>query len=78
MRPSTAGLSSPLLLSALPVRVATFALQGPERGKVQLLIHADVGTDYAGVAAGVDRLRASSIATAGSSTASRPTRGCRR
>jgi len=42
----TAGLISPLLLSALPVRVATFTLQGPERGKVQLLIHADVGVDY--------------------------------
>jgi VWFA-related protein len=39
-------LSSPLLSSALPVRVASFALQGPERNKVQLLIHADVGTDY--------------------------------
>ncbi len=39
-------LGSPLLASALPLRVASFALQGPERGKVQLLIHADVGTDY--------------------------------
>ncbi|HEX3645566.1 MAG TPA: VWA domain-containing protein [Vicinamibacterales bacterium] len=39
-------LSSPLLSSALPVRIASFALQGPERNKVQLLIHADVGTDY--------------------------------
>jgi VWFA-related protein len=42
-----AALGSPLLLSALPVRVATFALQGPERTKVQLLIHADIGSDYA-------------------------------
>ena len=41
-------LGSPLLASALPLRVASFALQGPERDKVQLLIHADVGTDYAG------------------------------
>src|SRR5262249_54717964 len=41
-----AGLSAPLLLSALPLRVATFSLQGPERSKVQLLIHADIGTDY--------------------------------
>jgi hypothetical protein len=41
-----AALSSPLLASALPLRVASFALQGPERDKVQLLIHADVGTDY--------------------------------
>jgi VWFA-related protein len=40
-------LGSPLLASALPLRVASFALQGPERGKVQLLIHADVGADYA-------------------------------
>ena len=42
-----AALSSPLLSSALPLRVASFSLQGPERDKVQLLIHADVGTDYA-------------------------------
>jgi VWFA-related protein len=42
-----AALASPLLASALPVRVASFALQGPERDKVQLLIHADVGSDYA-------------------------------
>ena len=43
---AAAALSSPLLSTALPVRVASFALQGPERGKVQLLIHADVGSDY--------------------------------
>lgn len=41
-----AGLSAPLLQSALPLRVASFALQGPEPGKIQLLIHADIGTDY--------------------------------
>ena len=41
-----AALASPLVASALPLRVASFALQGPESGKVQLLIHADVGTDY--------------------------------
>jgi VWFA-related protein len=41
-----AALVSPLLASALPLRVASFALQGPERGKVQLLIHADIGIDY--------------------------------
>ena len=41
------GLSAPLLLSALPIRVATFTLQGPEQSKLQLLIHADIGTDYA-------------------------------
>ena len=39
-------LGSPLLASALPVRVISFALQGPERGQVQILIHADIGTDY--------------------------------
>ena len=42
----TAGLSSPLPMSALPLRVATFALQGAESNKVQLLIHADVGNSY--------------------------------
>jgi tetratricopeptide (TPR) repeat protein len=41
-----AALRSPLLVSALPLRVASFALQGPERNRVQLLIHADVGADY--------------------------------
>jgi hypothetical protein len=41
-----AALSSPLLSSALPLRVASFSLQGPERDRVQILIHADVGTDY--------------------------------
>jgi VWFA-related protein len=41
-----AGLATPLLLSALPMRVASFALQGPERGRIQLLIHADIGTEY--------------------------------
>ena len=41
------GLSAPLLLSSLPLRVATFTLQGPERAKLQLLIHADIGTEYA-------------------------------
>jgi VWFA-related protein len=43
---AAAALRSPLLSTALPVRVASFALQGPERGRVQLLIHADVGSDY--------------------------------
>jgi VWFA-related protein len=47
MRQSVAAaLGSPLLVSALPLRVATFALQGPEQGRVQLLVHADVGSDY--------------------------------
>ena len=42
----TAGLSSPLPMSALPLRVATFALQGAEPNRVQLLIHAAVGNNY--------------------------------
>jgi len=42
-----AALASPLIVTALPVRVASFALQGPERDKVQLLLHGDIGTDYA-------------------------------
>ena len=33
-------------MSTLPLRVATFALQGAEPGKVQLLIHADVGNNF--------------------------------
>jgi len=41
-----AALGSPLLASALPLRVASFALQGPEKDKVQMLIHADIGADY--------------------------------
>jgi VWFA-related protein len=39
-------LSSPLTVSGLPLRVATFSLQGPEQSKVQLLIHASIGNDY--------------------------------
>jgi len=42
-----ASLTAPLLMSALPLRVTTYALRGPEQAKVQLLIRADVGTDYA-------------------------------
>ncbi len=43
---ANAALASPLLVTAMPLRVASFALQGPERDKVQLLLHADIGTDY--------------------------------
>jgi VWFA-related protein len=43
----TAALSSPLVSAALPLRVASFSLQGPERDKVQMVIHADIGADYA-------------------------------
>jgi hypothetical protein len=39
-------LSSPLTIAGLPLRVATFSLQGPERSKVQLRIHASIGNDY--------------------------------
>ncbi len=49
----TASLTAPLLMSALPLRVATFALRGPEQGKVQLLIRAEVGSDYTGAKPGV-------------------------
>src|SRR4051812_35957909 len=41
-----AALATPLPVSALPMRVASFSLQGPEAQKVQLLIHADIGVDY--------------------------------
>lgn len=41
-----AALSSPLPLSALPLRIAAYSLRGPELQKVQLLIHADVGAEY--------------------------------
>src|SRR5262249_23932216 len=39
------GLNSPILLSALPLRVATFVLPA-EKGKVQVVIHAEIGSDY--------------------------------
>jgi VWFA-related protein len=42
-----AALATPLPVSALPIRIATFTLKGPEADKLQMLIHADVGTDYA-------------------------------
>jgi len=41
-----AAIATPLPIAALPLRATTFSLQGPEQGKVQLLIHADIGTDY--------------------------------
>jgi VWFA-related protein len=44
----TAGLSAPLLMSALPLRVGTFSLRGPDDAKVQLLMRLDVGTDFTG------------------------------
>jgi VWFA-related protein len=39
-------LASPLLISALPLQVATFSLRGPDPSKIQLLVHAAIGTDY--------------------------------
>jgi len=44
---AAAALGSPLIATALPLRLASFALQGPEQDKVQVLLHADIGTDYA-------------------------------
>jgi VWFA-related protein len=40
-------LRTPLMVSALPLRVATFSLRDPDPSKIQLLIHAEVGEDYA-------------------------------
>jgi hypothetical protein len=34
------------MMAALPLQVATFSLRGPDPAKIQLLIHAAVGTDY--------------------------------
>jgi hypothetical protein len=42
-----AALSSPLPVAALPLRVGAFSLLGPERDRIQMLFHADVGTAYA-------------------------------
>jgi VWFA-related protein len=39
-------LASPMMVSALPLTVATFPLQGPDPAKIQLLMHAAVGSDY--------------------------------
>jgi VWFA-related protein len=39
-------LGSPLLSSALPLRVVTFSLRDQDPAKVQILIHADVGDQY--------------------------------
>lgn len=41
-----AALGTPLPMSALPLKAASFSLQGPERGRVQLLIHTDIGSGY--------------------------------
>lgn len=39
-------LSTPLPLSALPLKAAAFSLLGPERGRIQMLIHTDIGVGY--------------------------------
>ena len=41
-----AGLTSPLVVSSLPIRVAAFSVREPETSKVQVIIHADIGSDY--------------------------------
>ena len=42
----TAALSSPLPASSLPLRAVAFAFRGLDAGKVRLLIHADIGSNY--------------------------------
>ncbi|MGE4053831.1 MAG: VWA domain-containing protein [Vicinamibacterales bacterium] len=39
-------LNSPVMQSALPLRVATFSLPDPGRDTVQLLLHAAIGTEF--------------------------------
>src|SRR5262249_19872942 len=39
-------LRSPLLVSALPLSIATFSIRDPDPSKIQVWIHADVGRDY--------------------------------
>ena len=39
-------LNTPLPLSALPLKAAAFSLLGPERDRIQLLIHTDIGKGY--------------------------------
>jgi VWFA-related protein len=43
---AAAALTTPLTLSALPLRVISFNFQGPDPSKIQLLIHADIGEGY--------------------------------
>ena len=42
----TAALSAPLPASSLPLRAIAFAFRGLENGKIRLLIHADIGSNY--------------------------------
>ncbi len=39
-------LNSPLMLSALPLRIAAFSLPDPDPSNVQLLLHAAIGSGY--------------------------------
>ena len=41
-----AALSSPLPASSLPLRAIAFAFRGLDSGKIRLLIHADIGSNY--------------------------------
>lgn len=43
----TAAVNTPLPIAALPLRVTTFSLPEEEVGKMAVLVHADIGTDYA-------------------------------
>jgi VWFA-related protein len=41
-----AALTSPFIVSSLPLRAASFSVREPESDKVQVILHADVGTDF--------------------------------
>ena len=43
-----AALTNPLMLSAVPLRGTAVALRGPDRSKVQVLVHADIDVAHAG------------------------------
>jgi hypothetical protein len=43
---AAAALSAPLTLSSLPLKSRRVLLAGPERGRIQLLIHTDIGAGY--------------------------------
>jgi VWFA-related protein len=43
---AAAALSTPTIISTLPLRVGAFSLQGPDPSKVQVLIRADIGRQY--------------------------------
>jgi VWFA-related protein len=41
-----AALTSPFIVSSLPLRAASFSVREPESDRVQVILHADIGTDY--------------------------------